>query len=384
MAIVTRAAKGSALTWEEMDTNFLSILGVDNIHAAAEKSLPVDADEFLLVDSANSFQMKKITWAEKKAAFKTYFDTLYQAAGSYLTSTSIGVTVQGYNVNTIAVAPGASGNVLTSNGTSWTSTTPAVSSSSVLVRQTVISGPVDSSGLSAFGGSTGSTTVTASGTIKVTCFAGGDANYTGSVTNPAWTGLSTNGTMYLYAEITSGGVVTQGSSTLQWVVQRGGTPSTVNGQHTINIAEGKVYCGNGSTAPQVYRVLVGEVTVTGGNVSVIIWYSLEGKYDSGWISTLVSAAVVSKNHNIGSDLCTGELTLKNLTAEFGYSQGDIIKAFCDGSTGASYPAVAAIPARNTISHPYVAVWQARNKASSASQNLTAANWAYRLTANRGW
>lgn len=32
-------------------------------HAAAVKSTPVDADELVLVDSADSWQLKKLTWA---------------------------------------------------------------------------------------------------------------------------------------------------------------------------------------------------------------------------------------------------------------------------------------------------------------------------------
>jgi hypothetical protein len=47
------------------------------IHAASGKATPVDADEFDMADSAASWILKKITWAEKKAALKAYFDTIY-------------------------------------------------------------------------------------------------------------------------------------------------------------------------------------------------------------------------------------------------------------------------------------------------------------------
>jgi hypothetical protein len=46
-------------------------------HAATSKSTPVDADELPLVDSAASNVLKKLTWANLKAALKTYFDGLY-------------------------------------------------------------------------------------------------------------------------------------------------------------------------------------------------------------------------------------------------------------------------------------------------------------------
>ncbi len=56
------------------------------IHGATAKTTPVDADTMPIIDSEASNVLKKITWANIKAALKTYFDTLYQAAGSYLTS----------------------------------------------------------------------------------------------------------------------------------------------------------------------------------------------------------------------------------------------------------------------------------------------------------
>ncbi len=55
-------------------------------HAATGKTTPVDADELPLVDSAASNVLKKLTWANLKATLKTYFDTLYAATGSVVTS----------------------------------------------------------------------------------------------------------------------------------------------------------------------------------------------------------------------------------------------------------------------------------------------------------
>lgn len=46
-------------------------------HAATTKATPVDADELPISDSAASFVLKKLTWANLKATLKTYFDTLY-------------------------------------------------------------------------------------------------------------------------------------------------------------------------------------------------------------------------------------------------------------------------------------------------------------------
>jgi len=47
------------------------------IAGATTKATPVDADTFGFLDSAASNALKKFTWANIKAALKTYFDTLY-------------------------------------------------------------------------------------------------------------------------------------------------------------------------------------------------------------------------------------------------------------------------------------------------------------------
>lgn len=49
------------------------------IHASSSKTTPVDADEIGLIDSASTFTLKKLTWANLKATLKTYFDTSYVA-----------------------------------------------------------------------------------------------------------------------------------------------------------------------------------------------------------------------------------------------------------------------------------------------------------------
>lgn len=167
-------------------------------------------------------------------------------------------------------------------------------------RQTVLSGAVDSSGFAAFGGSVGSATLTTATTLKATCMAGGDSNRIGSITNAAFTSPSGNGTGFMHLEIGSDGSVTTGVSGLPWIYQHGGTPSTVNGQHTVNRAEGKVYVGNGSTASQVYRVAIGECPHTSGAWSgTIVWYALRGLYDSGWFA-VSAVSSYAKAWNLGA------------------------------------------------------------------------------------
>ena len=262
----------------------------------------------------------------------------------------------------------------------------ATSSSSVPVRQTVLSGPVDSSGFAAFGGSTGSTTVTASGTLKATAAAGGDANYTGSIVNPSWTGLSTNGTMFLYLDITSGGVVTTGSTTLEPTYQWGGTYSTTNLQNTFNIQEMTMKVGNGSTASQVYRVFVGEVTVAGGVVTAITWYALMGRYISALYGIALSTNYTN-SHNLGHKYCLLTVNIVCQTAELGYAIGDktIIQG-ADNDNIQNFGCMVSNTGRNsavttTSSSTLPSVI---NRTTFATVTITAANWKFELTAQRSW
>lgn len=69
------------------------------INGATEKTTPVDADLIPIADSAASFILKKLTWANLKATLKTYFDTLYN---NYTHPTS-GVTAGTYKSVTVDV-----------------------------------------------------------------------------------------------------------------------------------------------------------------------------------------------------------------------------------------------------------------------------------------
>lgn len=254
------------------------------------------------------------------------------------------------------------------------------------VRQTVLSGPVDSAGLSAFVGATGSTTVTATGTLKATAAAGGDADYTGSITNPSWTGLSTNGTMYLFLDITSAGVVTTGSTALAPVYQWGGTYSVTNFQNTFNIQEMTMKVGNGAAASQVYRVFVGEVTVAGGVVSDITWYALMGRYLSADTAFPADGTAFAGNHNIGVSLMLTppQCFFVCQSADSGYAAGDVIVA-------GAYAGALSYNSQLTISLTAKVVScdlggniNIQHKSTGANTYPTKANFKYRFAVQRGW
>lgn len=79
----TLASLTSYLTTAAAATTYQVILSAANfgafINGLTDKTTPVDADAVSLMDSADSNNSKKLTWANIKATLKTYFDTLYSS-----------------------------------------------------------------------------------------------------------------------------------------------------------------------------------------------------------------------------------------------------------------------------------------------------------------
>ena len=133
-----------------------------SIHGATGKTTPVDADTMPLIDSAASNVLKKVTWANLKATLKTYFDTLYQAAGTYLTSANItqvitnGVTDKAPSEDAVFDALAAKQNTLTL-------TTTGTSGAATLVGATLNIPQYSGGGGGISDGDKGDITVTGSG-----------------------------------------------------------------------------------------------------------------------------------------------------------------------------------------------------------------------------
>ncbi len=351
-----------------------SALQLTSLTGAATKTPPVDADEFTFLDSVASFAIKKFTWANIKTALATVF--ALKGANSDITSLS-GLTTA------LSIAQGGTGGA-TANAarTSLLQLPP--------VRQTVLNGPVDSDGFSAFGGATGSTTVTATGTLTATAANGVSGDYIGSITNPSWTSLSTDGTMYLYLDVAADGTCTTGSTTLEPTYRWGGADVTTNNQFTFNIQETVGKVGNGSVATQTYRVFVGEVTVAGAVVTAITWYQLQGRYTSAWTATLSGASTtVSYNHNVGDSrqfFIEAECTANDATR--GYVVGDRLTspAFTSYIGTYAYMHTAVTSTRLTAAfYMGPTPWNVCHKSAATYGALTAANWKYRIfSAPRGW
>lgn len=72
------------------------------IHLATAKTTPADADLIPISDSAASFGLKSLSWANCKATLKTYFDTLYTSGAGFATIASPTFT------GTVTIPAGAS------------------------------------------------------------------------------------------------------------------------------------------------------------------------------------------------------------------------------------------------------------------------------------
>ena len=300
-------------------------------------------------------------------------------------------------VSSVSAGNGLAGGPITGSGSltlDWTKANTGT-------RQTVQNGPINSSGYPNFlPATTGSLSITGqnisgSAPLVVNAWAPADSNGEHSITcaltsNPTWGGLTASNTNFLYMTLTTSAgtcTATQAATILTPVYQTGGTPSTTNGQITCNIGNHSCYIGNGSTAPQTAVVVVGEAVAGGSTVTSTVNYAYNGYYDSGWVSTLPTAAVTTTmSSNIGVVPHVSNMSVKNLTSEGGYLVGDTVANPTTGIAANVTEPFSIITRRTTtvFTTGAVAAFQMTNQSSGGVQTLTAANWAYRVTASRGW
>jgi hypothetical protein len=280
--------------------------------------------------------------------------------------------------------------------------TPSAGATVSATRQTVSAGPVTTAGLPNFlPASSGSLSITMQNVTAAAPFTVTAANNNDSTTgaqkdqigvttsNLTWSSLAASATSYLYVTVASNGTLTAGATTLAPVYQWGGTPGTANGQFTFNIGEMRGYLGNGSTAAQAYVVVVGEAVTSGSAVTSAVGYAYNGRYDSGFTSTLPNGGTqVSRSHNIGIHPNRVDFIIECITSDLNYGVGDQIhigSIYTDDAVSNILPSLSGGRLSMTIIASTGAYWKLLNKSTGANGGgLTLARWKYKFVAERGW
>ena len=270
----------------------------------------------------------------------------------------------------------------------------------VPVRQTVLSMPVDASGAPnptvQAGTGVGFNALTLTSNVIATAANGfnsaGAVDVVGQSSSLSWTGLTSNGTYGLFADI-AGGVLTAVAGMMplpsyQW----GGTYSVAANQFTFNVQAMSGQVGNGVTAAQTNRVCLGEVTVALGVISAIKWYALMRRFKSATTATLPavnSRTDVAHNLGINSDMVDQEAIgwAVCTTADANYAVGAMVKLL-------NYVSANAIPGQSTYKKDRNTAtlaagntstgWVVNDLSTGGQVAMTAASWSYFLTIGTNW
>lgn len=225
-----------------------------NMSGYTSKTTPVDADLISLSDSASSFGIKKLTWANIKATLKTYFDTLY--------ITLLGdQTISGTKTFTSKIlSPDLSYKNTAITITSWSYSGTTITLN--VASHTFISGDyIEVSGLT-------STTYPANGIYLVTSVTSTTIVFTLSATPTGTAGVS-SATVKGYATI-NGQIVSQNSQVVNVSASRliGTTYSNTTGK-TIRVLVSCLTTTGGTISASVGGILIQGSTASGGNYSFI-------------------------------------------------------------------------------------------------------------------
>jgi hypothetical protein len=267
-------------------------------------------------------------------------------------------------------------------------------------RQTVMDGPVDSSGNPSFLPATATgLDLTSQNLTSVALIVGaamgyaatGEANRIGrSALNLTWASLPNGSTSFLGVTVATNGALTPFHTTTAPVYQWGGTPSTTSGQYTFVISRMRMYLGDGSAANEVAAVFVGEAVTSGGNVTATVAYAYRGMSERTDGSNLpTSGGAVTHNHNVGTLVgLEAKIELVCQTIDFGYSVGDVVENPLGGNASWASP-ISLRKGRNSLvvraANLSSNTWGAQNASTGAfALGLDVANWRIRTRVWRAW
>jgi len=216
------------------------------------------------------------------------------------------------------------------------------------VRQTVLSGPVDSNGhpvLLTYSGQAVTLKATTSDPLVVVLAAGfdvsGAVDYVHRLTADAasaWTIPTSNATYYLFVDRDSStGAITYGYTTSQPSYVNDDAASISSGAHTFLINRMKMYLGDGAAAAEKQRVFLGEALVSGSVITSVTSYMFKGEFQSPTdtaISALASNQAFTDSHKLGLMPASMECVLVAQGSTLNYVAGDEVDV--QGITNSSY------------------------------------------------
>jgi hypothetical protein len=226
--------------------------------------------------------------------------------------------------------------------------TPTQVIASPSVRQTVLTGPVDSEGRADYIVAGTGLQALASGlstTPLILSFGDGFSSQGGSVdvvvsvdSNQIFGGLVDNDINYLYLEYDpEDGTITPGSTIQAPTYDYKKPASPTSGDYWYPVdhrSRGEAYSGSWAS---VYRIYVGEAITSGGSVSSVATYAYQGRYKGVRSSAMATSSSYANVTNVGvsADLQKADVKYQFVAAAAGYSIGDIVDPANDNMLGNS-------------------------------------------------
>jgi len=172
------------------------------------------------------------------------------------------------------------------------------------------------------------------------------------------------------ASITTAGYASDWFDTVNMVMRTPSAASSVAGNNPTFTTSNKLY--------------LGEAAAGASAISSVVSYAFQGEYAPPWTvglpgtSTLVTAA-----DNIGTTNKDIRVELMCVSNDNGYVPGDVLTGFITNSSSGGY-SFPTISNRNSSAFATgnTGAFQVTTKSGSGWCTLTAANWAYRITASR--